>query len=102
MSQGPDPSADDVEVVDNPEAHRFEARLGGRVVGFSQYRRVADRVVFVHTEVDPEVEGRGIGARLVAGALDDVRARGLRVTAQCPFVAAFIARHRDYQDLVAP
>ncbi len=91
----------DVQVVDNPDAQRFEARLGGRVVGFSQYRRVEDRVVFIHTEVDPAVEGRGVGSRLVAGALDDVRGRGLRVTAQCPFVAAFIARHREYQDLVS-
>lgn len=96
-----DPSADDLQVADNPDARRFEARLGGRVVGFSEYRRVADRVVFLHTEVEPEVEGRGIGSRLVAGALDEVRGRGLRVTPRCPFVADFIERHPDYGDLVA-
>lgn len=95
------PPGDDLQVADNPDAQRFEARLGGRVVGFSEYRRVADRVVFLHTEVEPQVEGQGIGSRLVAGALDDVRGRGLHVTPRCPFVADFIERHPDYQDLVA-
>lgn len=100
MSAETQPDADDVEVVDNPAQGRFEARLGGRVAGFSTYRVVGDRVVFLHTEVDPEFEGRGIGSRLVGGALDEVRSRGLLVTPRCPFVAAHIQRHPEYADLV--
>jgi predicted GNAT family acetyltransferase len=55
----------------------------------------------VHTEVDPEFEGSGLGGKLVAGALDDVRAQGRRVQPLCPFVAKYIARHPEYADLVA-
>jgi predicted GNAT family acetyltransferase len=55
----------------------------------------------VHTEVEPEWEGRGVGSELVRGALDDVRARGLKVRPLCPFVRAFIERHSEYLDLVA-
>jgi predicted GNAT family acetyltransferase len=47
------------------------------------------------------VEGSGVGSALVAGALDDIRSRGLRVVPLCPFVAAFIRRHSEYADLVA-
>jgi len=47
------------------------------------------------------VEGRGLAARLVAGALDDIRARGLHVVPICPFVSSYISRHPDYGDLVA-
>lgn len=92
---------DDVIVADNPGASRYEARLGDRVAAFSAYRRIGDRLVFLHTETDPEFEGRGIGSRLVREALDDVRRRELRVTAKCPFVAAWLRRHPGYEDLIA-
>lgn len=95
------PSPDDVHVVRNDEAHRYEARVGGRVVAFSEFRLVADRVVFLHTETADEFEGRGIGSRLVAEAVADVRGRGLRMTPKCPFVAAWVARHPEAGDLVA-
>jgi uncharacterized protein len=36
----------------------------------------------------------------VRGALDDMRARGLKVAPVCPFVAAYIRRHPEYADLV--
>jgi predicted GNAT family acetyltransferase len=68
-------------------------------VGFSAYRLVSDGIIFTHTEVDPAFEGRGIGSRLAAGALDDVRARGLRMTVKCPFIAAYLRRHPEYGDI---
>src|SRR5687768_11569325 len=92
----------DLEVADNPERRRYEVRLDGHVVGFSAYIPVADRLIFTHTEVDPELEGQGIGSQLAREALDDVRARGLHVTARCPFIAAYIRRHDGYADLLAP
>ena len=95
-------AADDLAIVDNPAERRYEARLGDRVVGFSEYQLGDRRITFVHTEVDPSVEGRGIGSRLARGVLVDARARGLAVTALCPFIAAFLRRHRgEYDDLVA-
>jgi uncharacterized protein len=90
-----------VQVVDNPGAHRFEARVDGGLAGRLYYRARPDRLVLVHTEVDDELEGHGVGGRLVAGALEDIRARGLRVTAVCPFAAAYIEKHAEYADLVA-
>jgi predicted GNAT family acetyltransferase len=92
---------DVVTVADNPAKDRYEARLGDRIVGISVYRVIRGRVVFLHTEVDESMEGRGIGSRLASGALDDVRARGLRVSAKCPFIAAYLRRHREYDDLTA-
>jgi predicted GNAT family acetyltransferase len=96
-----DGPAEDVVVADNPDANRYEARLGDRVAAFSAYRRIGDRLVFLHTETDPAFEGRGVGSRLVREALDDVRRRDLRVTAKCPFVAAWLRRHPGYEDLIA-
>ncbi len=96
------PARDDtLRIVDAPDRQRYEARLGGAVVGFVDYRAVRGRWILVHTEVDPSVEGQGIGSRLVTGVLDDIRARDIRVTVKCPFVAAFLERHPDYRDLLA-
>jgi predicted GNAT family acetyltransferase len=89
-----------VAVRDNSAARRYELVVEGDVVGELLYRAFPDRIVLVHTEVLSSVEGRGFGARLVAGALDDIRARGLRVVPMCPFVHSYIRRHPEYDDLV--
>ena len=91
----------DVTVVDNPDASRYEIRVDGKLAGFVVYRLPPDRIVFVHTEIDQAMEGRGLGGRLIRAALDDARAKGRKVTALCPFVGDYIERHPDYQDLLA-
>ncbi len=88
-------------VHDVPEAERYEIRDGERVLGIAAYTRRGDTVVFTHTEVDPDAGESGLGGRLVRGALDDVRARGLSVEPRCPFVKGWIERHDGYRDLVS-
>jgi len=91
----------DADVADNASELRYELTVNGNRVGELRYRLEPGVVVLVHTEVDPAFEGRGLGTRLIQGALDDIRARGLRMTPQCPFVRAFVDRHPEYADLVA-
>lgn len=96
-----EPPGNELRIVDDPAAQRYEARLGDRVLGYTAYRLVnRDRLIFHHTEIDPAFAGQGIGSRLAAGALDDVRARGFRLTVKCPFIAAYLKRHREYDDLL--
>ena len=90
----------EIEFTDNQSRQRYEARLGRRVVGWSEYVPSGERITFVHTIVARSVEGRGVGGRLVRWSLDDVRRRGLRIAVECPFVASFIRRHPEYDDLV--
>ncbi|MFE4535258.1 GNAT family N-acetyltransferase [Streptomyces scopuliridis] len=91
-----------VEVSDVPEVRRYEARVDGesKVAGVAEYIRTTELVAFVHTEVSPEYEGRGVGSALARTALDDARAANLRVLATCPFFAGWIARHPEYEDLL--
>jgi predicted GNAT family acetyltransferase len=88
-----------VIVRDNPSASRFEAELDGRVAGFAEYLRSEGLVVYPHTVVEREFEGQGVGGSLARFALDDARARGVAVLATCPFIAAWMQRHPEYQDL---
>lgn len=89
-----------IDVADAPERDRYEVSLDGEVVGFSAYRARPGLIAFIHTEVDARLEGRGLGDRLIRFALEDARARGLAVLPFCPFVKAFIERHREFEALV--
>jgi uncharacterized protein len=100
VDRDPKGSAENIAVQDNPGELRYELLLDEHVVGEILYRLAPDHVVLLHTEVLPSLEGKGLGARLVAGALDDVRDRGLHVIPFCPFVRSYIRRHSDYADLV--
>lgn len=91
-----------VRVVDNQAELRFELWVDGSRAGFIAYRREPGAVVLVHTDIDPAYEGRGLGSRLVAGALDDLRNRGLGLVPLCPFVVAYLRRHPEEADLVVP
>jgi predicted GNAT family acetyltransferase len=88
------------EVVDVPEASRYELRLDGRLIGVAAYTRRGSLIAFTHTEVDESCEGRGFGSMLAAAALDDARRQGLDVVPLCPFMAHYIEQHSEYQELV--
>ena len=94
--------AADVQVTDNSEAERFEARVDGELAGVLQYIPLPGKVIATHTEVAPEFEGRGVGSTLVATALEQLRADGRLVQPMCPFVTEFLRRHREYDDVVDP
>jgi predicted GNAT family acetyltransferase len=89
----------DSEVRNNTRAHRFELAVDGHVAK-AWYRLSPGIITFTHTDVPPELEGRGIGSRLARAALDSARAEGLKVVPLCPFIASWIERHPDYADLV--
>jgi len=91
-----------IDVRDAVAEQRYEARQGETVVGVLLYELDGDVVTFTHTEVEPQAEGTGVGSTLARRALDDARASGRRVVPACPFVKAWIGRHREYADLVQP
>ena len=93
--------AENLEVRDNPGEARFELAAGS-ALAIAAYRLDGGVISFTHTEVPPELAGRGIGTALVRGALAEARARGLVVRPRCPFVVAYMRRHKETQDLLHP
>jgi predicted GNAT family acetyltransferase len=89
-----------VEVNDNAAENRFEIFDGKMLAGFARYVRRPGRIIFVHTEIDPAFEGKGMGGKLAGGALDAARAAGEHVVPLCAFIANYIDRHPKYIDLV--
>jgi predicted GNAT family acetyltransferase len=87
-------------IVHNVAASRFEASVQGQLCVL-EYQRRDGVLVMPHTFVPPALQGRGIAAELVHTALEWARIEGLRVVPRCSYVAAYMRRHRETQDLRA-
>jgi uncharacterized protein len=81
---------------------RYEISVEGVRAGLAAYVDTAAQRIFYHTETGDEFAGQGLGSKLVAAALADTRASGRRIVALCPFVAAYVDKHDDFDDIVDP
>ena len=99
MSEGDAPAAPAWTVRDNPERKRFEIDLGD-ATAIAEYNLIAGKIMFTHTEVPPEHEGKGVGSALIRAGLAAARTRGLKVIPICPFFAAYMQKHAEVQDLL--
>jgi uncharacterized protein len=86
-------------VRNNPALNRFELDVDGRLA-LAYYQLAPGVITFTHTEVPAEMSGHGVGSKLVRGALEAARAQGLKVVPKCPFVAAYMAKHAEFNDLL--
>jgi predicted GNAT family acetyltransferase len=87
------------QVLNNPAQSRFELIADGGTAA-AYYDLSPGVITFTHTEVPRALEGRGIGSQLARGALEAVRAQGLKVVAECPFIRGYIERHPEFQNLL--
>jgi uncharacterized protein len=88
-------------MADRPQHERYEIVVDGELAGFVQYRDRDGALDLVHTEVLPAFEGRGIAGRIAQFALEDARRQGRRVVPSCSYIARYIERRPELQDLVA-
>ena len=86
-------------VRDNPGRSRFEIDLGDSIA-IAEYTLPKGLIMFTHTEVPPEHEGKGVGGALIRAGLAAARERGLKVIPICPFFAAYIKKHPAQHDLL--
>ena len=88
-------------VSHNVEKQRYEIHVDGVLAGITQAVEDGEVVTMPHTKVFDEFEGQGLASQLVTGALDDIRSRGKKIVAECPYVAHFVVKHPEYADLLA-
>lgn len=94
--------SEDPVVVDRPEKSRFELMRGDELLGWLEHRPAGESVILAHTEVLPGHEGEGLGGKLVRGAMETLAADGKTVIPICAFAAAYIDRHPEMQENLAP
>jgi uncharacterized protein len=93
-------ATDDIAVSHNESKSQFEAKVDGKV-SVAGYKLSPGTITFTHTSVPEELNGRGIAGKIVAAGLDYARSKGLKVVPQCPYVAKYMERHPEYNDLRA-
>ena len=91
---------ENVTITHAADRQRYILSIDGQPVGLSKYRDRGGVREFLHTEVDPSFQGRGLATKLIRWALDDTRSSELRIVASCPMVAAFVDKHRDFDDIL--
>ncbi len=91
----------DTEIRHNTKTDRFEAHVDGGVA-FIEYIIDGDEITFTHTKVPKEAEGKGVAGKLVLAAMVYARNAKLRVIPKCPYVAAWMKRHHEYDDILHP
>ena len=91
--------AEPLSVSMNEQTHRFEVTLDGEVA-FTEYVLRDGAIILPHTVVPPAFEGKGVGSLLAKTALGYAREHGLKVKPLCPFIAGYIQKHPEWQDLV--
>jgi predicted GNAT family acetyltransferase len=93
-------ASDSADVIDNTAASRYELRADGSLAELV-YRIRGDRLVLIHTEVPSELEGHGIGGRLVTAAVDRAAREGLTLVPLCPFARGWLEQHPEVASTAA-
>src|SRR5439155_24062006 len=93
-------ASDDLKAETHFHARRFDIHYGDQMARLAYHVR-GRTIVYTHTVVPLALEGHGIAGRLASAALDYARDRGLAVVPLCPYVADYIGKHPEYEDLVA-
>lgn len=93
-------SHQDAKVRHDEDQQRYVLEINGQDLGFAQYHEEGERQVFTHTEIDDSLAGQGMGGILVRKSLDDARRRGKRIVPVCEFIAAYVKKHPDWNDIV--
>jgi uncharacterized protein len=86
-------------VTHNPKASRFELEKDGHLAVL-EYLLEPGKIVFTHTGVPEALGGQGLGSLLARAGLDYARAQKLSVVPLCSFIAGYIQKHPEYQDLI--
>jgi uncharacterized protein len=91
---------EEISISNQAGRQRYEIAVGDELAGFVEYRVREGTLDLVHTEVLPQFEGRGLAGQLAQFALDDARRQGRKVAPSCSYIARYVERHPQLQDLV--
>jgi predicted GNAT family acetyltransferase len=91
---------DAMELVNNEAIHNFELMVDG-YRSFIDYKQKGDKLYLIHTEVAPELRGKGVAEALVEKTFRYIEAKGLKLVPLCVYVQLFLKRHPEWNRLLA-
>jgi predicted GNAT family acetyltransferase len=89
----------EIEVTMNEKASRFETKVS-EDVGFLNYRLSGNNMDFMYIFVPEAARGKGYAVALAKFAFDYAKAKNLKITVYCSYLAKYLRQHPEYADLV--
>lgn len=89
-----------LELVNNEAGNRFEMNVDGNIA-IIEYKQYPGKMALLHTEVPPQLEGKGAATAIIEKTLAYIEKNNLKLIPLCPLVVAYIKRHREWKRLVA-
>ncbi len=85
----------------NDKGGGFYYEQDGKQLAEMVYVMAGDaKMIIEHTEVDPSLQGQGIGKKIQAELVNYVRANGIKVLPLCPFAKATFQKMKEWQDVL--
>jgi predicted GNAT family acetyltransferase len=95
-----------ITVRNDPDRSRYELLDEDTVIGKAHWvdfdAPAGAQRIFYHTVVVDAYAGQGLASRLAHEALDDTIEAGLAIVPVCPYIKAWLRKHRDYQAHAVP
>ena len=86
-------------VNNNEKTQRFEILEIGELA-YLEYRYFKNDIALMHTFVPEVLEGKGIASTLAHYALEWAKENQKPVIVYCPFVAAYLKKHTEYNSII--
>src|SRR5262249_28220601 len=97
-----DPTPSERKFRHDPENRRFVLEVDDAIAVLAYESVDATTLDYHRTLAPPHLRGRGIASELTGLALRHALDRHLAVIPSCPFVSAFIRRHKEYAAVLRP
>lgn len=83
-------------LVKNQVNMRFELKIG-HAITFIEYKEHGKKIWLIHTESPESLKGMGAGTAVIEKTLSYIEDNGYKLIPLCPFVAAYLKRHPDWE-----
>ena len=93
------PEFENIPLVKNEENHRFEITFEAHKA-FIDYKERPGKITLIHTEVEPELEGKGAATAVIEKALAYIEDNNYKLIPLCPLVFAYLKRHPEWKRIV--
>lgn len=95
------PDESPIALEENDSKGRYVLRGADGAEAEMTFSKAGEKLIIIdHTGVPDAFRGKGVGARLVARAVDDARKAGKKIIPLCPFAKAQFERHKDWADVL--
>jgi predicted GNAT family acetyltransferase len=84
-----------LDLLKNETENRFEMTVEGNTA-IIEYKQYPGKIALLHTEVPPELEGKGAATAIIEKTLDYIEKQNFKLIPLCPMVVAYLKRHPDW------